>query len=56
MCGTKITKKSCKTIERELELLSLICSNLGYPKNTMTKDGKRFYINFIDDYLRYYIF
>ena len=50
---SKITKKSCKPVERESELLSLIHSNLGDSKNTMTRGGKRFYITFIDDYSRY---
>ncbi|KAJ9680257.1 hypothetical protein PVL29_019539 [Vitis rotundifolia] len=50
---SKTTKKSCKSVERESNLLSLIHSDLGDLKNTMTKGGKRFYITFIDDYLRY---
>ena len=50
---SKPTKKSCKSIERELELLSLIHSDLGDLKNTMTRGGKRFYITFINDYSRY---
>ena len=47
------TKKSCKFVERETKLLSLIHSDLGDLKNTMTRGGKRFYITFIDDYSRY---
>ena len=50
---SKTTKKSCKLIERESELLSLIHSDLGDLKNTMTRGGKRFYITFIDDYSKY---
>ena len=50
---SKTIKKSCKSVERELDLLSLIHSNLGGLKNTMTRGGKRFYITFIDDYLRH---
>ena len=50
---SKTTKKSCKSIERESDLLSLIHSDLGDLKNTMTRGGKRFYITFIDDYSRY---
>ena len=46
---SKTTKKSCKSIERESDLLSLIHSDLGDLKNTMTRGGKRFYITFIDD-------
>ena len=54
MCvESKTTKKSCKPIERESELLSLIHRDLGDLKNTMTRGGKRFYITFIDDYSRY---
>ena len=37
---SKTTKKSCKPVERELELLSLIHSDLGDLKNTMTRGGK----------------
>ena len=45
-CGvcveSKTTKKSCKSIERESELLSLIHSDLGDLKYTMTRGGKSF--------------
>ena len=50
---TKITKKPCKSIYREIELLSLIHSDLGDLKHTMTKGGKRFYVIFVDDYSRF---
>ena len=50
---SKTTKKSCKSVERESDLLSLIHSDLRDLKNTMTRDGKQFYITFIDDYSRY---
>ena len=50
---SKTAKKSCKSVERELELPSLIHSDLGYLKNTINKGGKRFYIIFIDDYSKY---
>ena len=43
---SKTTKKSCKSVERESDLLSLIHNNLGDLKNTITRDGKRFYIRF----------
>ena len=55
---SKTTKKSCKSIETESNLLSLIHSDLGDLKNTMTKGGKQFYITFIDDcstYARVYL-
>ena len=50
---SKTTKKSCKSIEKESDLLSLIHNDLKDLKNTMTRGGKRFYITFIDDYSRY---
>ena len=50
---SKTTKKSCKSVERESNLLSLIHGDLGDLKNTMTRGGKQFYITFIDDYSRY---
>ena len=50
---SKTTKKSCKIVERESNLLSLIHSDLGDLKNTMIRGGKRFYITFINDYSRY---
>ena len=55
---SETTKKSCKSIETESNLLSLIYSDLGDLKNTMTKGGKQFYITFIDDcstYARVYL-
>ena len=50
---SKTTKKSCKSVERELELPSLIHSDLGDLKNTITRGGKQFYITFINDYSKY---
>jgi hypothetical protein len=50
---TKITKKPCKSIYRETELLGLIHSDLGDLKHTMTRGGKRFYVIFVDDYSRF---
>ena len=50
---SKSTKKSCKSVEREFELLELIHSDLGDMKNNLTRGGKRFYITFIDDCSRY---
>ena len=50
---TKITKKPCKSIYRETELLSLIHSDLGDLKHTMTRGGKQFYVIFVDDYSRF---
>jgi len=50
---SKSTKKSCKSVQRESELLELIHSDLGDLKNNLTRGGKRFYITFIDDFSRY---
>ena len=52
MCvEAKSTKKTCKQIlNREAEPLSLIHSDLGDLKQTMTIGEKMYYITFIDDY------
>ena len=51
---SKSTKKTCKLVQnRETELLSLIHSDLGDLKQTMTRRGKRYYITFIGDFSRY---
>ena len=50
---TKITKKSCKSVTRESELLSLVHSDLGDLKHTMTRGGKNFYVIFVDDHSRF---
>ena len=50
---SKTTKKSCKSVERKSNLLSLIHSDLGDLKDTTTRGGKQFYITFIDDYSKY---
>ena len=49
---TKITKKPCKSITRETELLGLVHIDLGDLKHTMTRGGKRFYVIFVADYSR----
>ncbi|XP_071933566.1 uncharacterized protein [Coffea arabica] len=41
----KITKKSCITVHRETELLNLIHTDLGDLKQTMTRGGKRLYVD-----------
>lgn len=43
---TKQTKKSCVSVHRETELLSLIHTNLGDLKQTMTRGGKKYYVTF----------
>ena len=40
---SKTTKKSCKSVERELELPSLIHSDLGDLNNTINRGGKWLY-------------
>jgi len=50
---TKITKKTCSFVKRETELLSLIHINLEHLKQTMTRGGKKYYMNFIEDFSRY---
>lgn len=47
----KITKKLCFSVNRETELLSLIHTDLGDLKQTMTRGGKRYYVTFIDNFL-----
>jgi len=49
----KITKKTCASVKREIELLSLIHTDLEYLKQTMTRDGKKYYVTFIDDFSWY---
>ena len=46
---SKTTKKSCKSVKRESNLLSLIHKDLRDLKNTMTRGGKSFYITFINN-------
>ena len=50
---TKITKKPCKSVTRESELLNLVHSDLGDLKHTMTRSGKKFYAIFVDDHSRF---
>ena len=50
---TKMTKKICSSVNRKIELLKLIHSNLGDLKRTMTRGGKNYYVTFIDEYSRY---
>ena len=50
---SKQTKKSCFSINRESELLSLVHSDLEDLSQTMTRGGKKYYITFIDDFSRY---
>jgi hypothetical protein len=50
---TKITKKTCFSINREIDLLNLIHIDLGDLKQTMIRGGKRYYATFIDDFSRF---
>ena len=50
---SKLTKKSCPSVQRETELLGLIHSNLADLKQTTKKGGKSYFVTFIDDYSRY---
>jgi len=50
---TKITKKICASIKREIELLSLIYTDLGDLKQTMTRGCMKYYVTFIEDLSRY---
>ena len=51
---SKSTKKTYKPVQnRETKICSLIHSDLGDLKKTMTRGGKRYYITFIDDFSRY---
>ena len=46
-------KKPFKPIERSSELLELIHSDLGDFENYTSREGKKYYMTFIDDYSRY---
>ena len=44
------TKRPCKSITRGTKLFSLVHNNLDDLKHTVTRDGKRFYVIFVDDH------
>lgn len=46
----KITKKSHKSVQRKTELLELVHSDLCEFEGTLTRNGKRYFMTFIDDY------
>ena len=48
----KITKKSCKSVNKESKLLELVHITLADLKQTMTKSVKQYYVTFIDDFSR----
>jgi len=50
---SKITKKTCHSIERQTEILGLIHIDLADLKQTMSRGGKNYFVTFIDDFSRY---
>ena len=50
---SKITKKTCHSVERQAELLGLIHIDLADLKQTMSRGGKNYFVTFIDDFSRY---
>ena len=52
MCRIK-TYKVCYSVKRQTKLLGLIHTDLVDLKQTMTRDGKNYFVTFIDDYSRY---
>jgi hypothetical protein len=48
----KITKKTYASVKRETELLSLIHTDLGDLKQIMIRGDKKYYVTFIDNFLR----
>ena len=49
----KSPRNLVKSITRETDLLGLVHTDLGDLKHTMTRDGKRFYVIFVDDHSRF---
>lgn len=47
---SKITKKTCHSVERQTEILGLIHTDLADLKQTMSKGGKNYFVTFIDDF------
>jgi len=50
---SKITKKTCYSVERQTEILGLIHIDLPDLKQTMSRGGKNYFVTFIDDFSRY---
>ena len=50
---SKLNKKSCGFVFRETKLLELIHTDLKDLKQTMTRECKKFYVTFIDDFSRF---
>ena len=49
------TKRPCKPITGGTKLFSLVHNNLDDLKHTMTRDGKRFYVIFVDNHSIFYL-
>ena len=50
---TKITRKPHKLVERNIELLELIYSDICEFEGHLTRGGNWYFINFIDDFSKY---
>nr|KYP50829.1 Retrovirus-related Pol polyprotein from transposon TNT 1-94 [Cajanus cajan] len=50
---SKLIKKTCHSVFRESETLSLIHYDLADLKQTMSRGGKNYFVTFIDDFSRY---
>lgn len=49
----KLTKTPCKSVEREIEPLELIPSDLCDFKSLKTRGGNKYFLTFIDNNARY---
>ena len=50
---SKLTKKSCPSVQCETELLGFVHFDLADLKQTITRGGKSYFLIFIDDYSIY---
>ena len=50
---SKLTKRTCHPVQWESKLLGLIYSDPEDLKQTMSKDGKKYFVTFIDEFSRY---
>lgn len=51
---SKLTRSPFNSIERNIEPLALIHSDICDLKSIPTRGGKKYFITFIDNYMRYY--
>ena len=49
----KMTKKLFLKVEKNSQLLEVVQSNISEINGMLTRDGKRYFITFIDDYSRF---